>query len=79
MNEHEKLFRKLNKKHRAQLEELVETLVARNFQGLNVVKLSGYEKYRVRKGWFRIVFHYENNILVIDRIRLKNEDTYKNL
>ncbi|KKW33434.1 MAG: hypothetical protein UY78_C0012G0019 [Parcubacteria group bacterium GW2011_GWA1_53_13] len=79
MNEHEKLFRKLNKKQRGQLEALVEVLVTGNFQSLNVVKLSGYEKYRVRKGWFRIVFHYEGGGLIIDRIRLRNEDTYKNL
>lgn len=79
MNEHEKLFRKLNKKHRGQLEELVGNLVAKNFQGIDVVKLSGHEKYRARKGWFRIVFHYKNNLPIIDRIRLRNEDTYKNL
>ena len=79
MNEIEKLFRKLNKKHRAQLEKLVAVLVAKNFTDLDITKLAGYEKYRVKKGYFRIVFHYANNLLTIDRIRLRNEDTYRNL
>ncbi len=79
MNEHEKLLRKLNKKQRAQLEEMVERLLTRNFHSLNVVRLSGHEKFRVRKGRLRIVFHYEHQVLIIDHIGLRNEGTYKNL
>ena len=79
MNEQEKLFQKLNKKQRRQLEALMGALLARNFKSLTISKLSGYEQYRVKKGHFRIVFHYEDEELIIDRIRLRNEDTYKNL
>ena len=57
----------------------MEPLERRDFQGFDIVKLSGHEKYRVKKGHFRVVFHYEKGIFTVDRIRLRDEDTYKNL
>lgn len=79
MDQNEKLLRKLDKKRRAQLQEILVALLAGQLQGLNITKLGGSDKFRLRKGWFRIIFHYENNLPVIDSLKLRNEKTYKGL
>ena len=44
---------------------------------LDVKKLSGGGYYRVRKGIFRIIFHFESDNVAIDAIRFRNEKTYR--
>ena len=44
---------------------------------LNIKKLQNSDFYRVRKGRFRIIFHIEKKTVVIDSIKLRNENTYK--
>ena len=39
--------------------------------------LTGMSQYRTRIGDWRIKFHYVNEILIIDEVRRKNENTYK--
>ena len=61
------------------LDQLIIDLIARE-PNLNIVKLQGGDIYRVRKGRFRLIFHYENKgELIIDSIKIRNEDTYRNL
>lgn len=77
MNPIEKLFRKIRADERAILNKLIKKLEHRETSSLQIMKLSGYDCYRVRKGIFRIIFHYDKNILVIDAVRLRNEKTYR--
>ncbi len=78
MREIEKLLRKISRKNRETLLMLVEALIGKDHKGLIVKKLKGSDFYRVRKGSFRVIFHYNNNgDIVIDSIRLRNEKTYK--
>ena len=77
MDSIEKLFRKISADERVLLSEISKKLVSGDTKGLRIKKLSGSDFYRLRKGIFRIIFHYENKILVIDSIRIKNEKTYR--
>lgn len=77
MNHIEKLFRKINKKDREVLLKTLNLILARNLKELVAIKLSASDFYRVRKGNFRIIFHYEGEETVIDAVRLRNEGTYK--
>ncbi len=87
-----KLFKKISKKDRESLKSLVLSLqetkpssaksacrfssgVAR--KNLNIKKLQNSDFYRVRKGRFRIIFHIDKKDVIIDSIKLRNENTYK--
>lgn len=77
MDNIEKLFRKISAEERLLLSEISKKLIGGETLGLQIKKLSGSDFYRLRKGIFRIIFHYENKVPVIDSIRLKNEKTYR--
>lgn len=78
MNKIEKLLRKISKKDRETLLYAIEELLTgKDTQHLKPTKLEGLELYRIRKGNFRIIFHKENGIVVIDSIKIRNENTYK--
>ncbi|MDO8664123.1 MAG: hypothetical protein Q7K44_01015 [Candidatus Liptonbacteria bacterium] len=77
MDSIEKLFRKINADERALLSEISQKLISGDTAGLQIKKLSGSDFYRLRKGIFRIIFHYENEVSIIDSIRIKNEKTYR--
>ena len=74
-----KLFKKLPpEEQRALLQLLKDIANAEKRRSLEMKKLSGGEFYRVRKGNFRVIFHFENDDeVVIDAIRLRNEKTYR--
>ena len=78
MEEIEKLFRKITKKERNQLDQYVKAL-QEDSTGFSVVKLKGSDFYRARKGRWRFIFHYEGKDVVIDNIRLRDEKTYRNV
>ena len=46
---------------------------------LDIKKLSDGEHYRARKGNFRIIYHFENDRIVTDSVRLRNENTYRDI
>jgi len=76
MNKIEKLLRKINKKNRERLLKLILKLLQDNKKGLNIKKLINTDFYRLRSGRFRIIFHYENKEIIIDSIKLRDENTY---
>jgi len=76
MDRIEKLFRKISAGERELLLSISKKLMNGEIAGLNIKKLSGSDFYRLRKGVFRIIFHYKNKIPIVDSIRLKNERTY---
>lgn len=77
MDKNAKFFRKLSPKQQDLLNTIIARLVSGTQQGLVIKKLTGSDYFRLRKGPFRIIFHYEDNEVVIDTVRLKNEATYK--
>ncbi len=79
MDKIEKLFRKISKKDRAIIEEVIEILELGKKDGLGVKKIIGTNFFRVRVKNFRIIFHYEYGNITIDGIKTRNENTYKNL
>jgi len=77
MDEIEKLFRKISQKDRNFLQSLIDDLLSKN-KNLNIKKLKGSDFYRLRKGKFRIIFHYGSTREInIDSIRMCGENTYK--
>ena len=80
MREIEKLLRKISAKERAVLLAFLEQLLAKKHGGLDVKKLKGSDFYRARKGNFRIIFHYdEENNIVVDSVRLRDDNTYRDI
>lgn len=78
MNDIEKLFRKISKKERVLLLEIVASLIKKNHACLTIKKLEQSDFYRLRKGNFRIIFHYnKTDEVIVDAVRLKGEDPYK--
>ncbi len=77
MQEIEKLFRKISKKDRQSLRENISLLMQKKHKGFDIKKLQGSSFFRMRTGVFRIIFHYGEGEVVIDSVRLRNENTYK--
>jgi len=75
----EKLLKKIKKKDRQRLLEIVSKLRNNEIQGLNIQKIKKSDFYRLRTRRFRIIFHYQKNKTFIDSIKLRNEKTYKRL
>ena len=78
MNKIEKLLRKISENDRRKLLELIK-FILNNEKKLKVVKIKKSDFFRVRYGKFRIIFHKENKEIIIDSIKSRNENTYKNL
>lgn len=74
-----KLFRKINKKDRKKLLNIITDLVSGSIKGLNVQKIKNTDFYRLKSGRFRIIFHFHNKEIIIDSIKLRNKTTYKKL
>ena len=79
MNKLEKLFRKLSSKDGALLRTIIGQLEQGKTKGLNIIKVTGTDFYRLKKRHFRIIYHFEHGEAIIDSVRLRNEKTYKNL
>jgi mRNA-degrading endonuclease RelE of RelBE toxin-antitoxin system len=73
----EKLFRKISRHDRTMILDIIEKLISGDKKELNIVKVKNTDFYRVKKGNFRILYHFEKKEVVIDSIKLRNEKTYK--
>ncbi|MDA3840280.1 MAG: type II toxin-antitoxin system RelE/ParE family toxin [Patescibacteria group bacterium] len=78
MNNIEKLLKKISKKDREKLLEIIKRLLSGD-KKLKSIKIKNSDFYRLRYGDYRIIFHKESGILVIDSIRMRGDNTYKNL
>lgn len=72
MDKIDKFLRKISKKDREKINDLVFKIINRDFSGLDYKKLKGYSNiYRIRKGNIRIIFTINEdeivNIISIDR------------
>lgn len=80
MDKKEKLFRKISSKDRLLLSKIVDQLAVGSKAGLHITKIKDTDFFKLRKGNFRIIFHYgAGKVPTIDSIRLRNEKTYRNL
>jgi len=77
MDKIEKLFRKISKDEIQLLKELINNLILKKTEGMNIVKIEDTDFFRLKKRKFRIIFHYNNKDIIIDSIKLRNEKTYK--
>ena len=79
MDKIDKFLIKISKKDRKKIDDLVCSIISRDFTGLNYKKLKGYSNiYRVRKRDIRITFTVdENDTVDIISIGRKQEDIYK--
>mgnify|MGYP001579195472 CR=1 FL=1 len=78
MDKIEKLFRRLSPKDRAFLRATIDALHDGEKKGLQIKKLAGSDFHRLRKGIFRIIFHYDKaHTVIIDSIRIRSEKTYR--
>lgn len=74
----DKLFRKISPKDQVLLLELLNEIKDPELRAvLQTKKLAGGKYFRVRKRNFRIIFHFKDNRVAIDEIRLRNEKTYR--
>ncbi len=73
----EKLFRKIRKQDREMIAELINKLINGDKKGLDIVKIKNTDFYRAKKGNFRIIYHLEKKEIIIDSIKLRNENTHK--
>ncbi|MEK7515819.1 MAG: hypothetical protein AAB555_02750 [Patescibacteria group bacterium] len=77
MNDIEKLLHKVHPHDKIVLLAILHALRHGELEGLRAEKMSGSDFYKMRKGNFRFVFHYEGNAIVVDTVRLRNEKTYR--
>ena len=77
MNNLKKLFSKISKKERNLLMDILNKLVAGNHAGLDIIKVKDSDFFRLKKGRFRIIFHYYQKDIIIDSVKIRNEKTYK--
>ena len=78
MNEIEKFLQKRSLKERQKIEELIDNVISDNSK-LKIIKIKNTDFYRVRHGKFRVIFHKEGRTIIVDNIRFRNDNTYKNL
>lgn len=75
-----KLLKRASRKDRESLLILMRAIKdAETRKLLDIKKLSDSEHFRVRKGNFRIIYHLENDMVVTDSVRFRNEKTYRGI
>ena len=77
MKKLKKLLKKLHPKDRKLAQFIINRLVARDFFGLNIVKLkSQKDLFRVKAGRLRIVYNLTDDTIIIKQVGLRSEKTY---
>ena len=72
-----KLLKKIAKKDRLALLDIVERLINGD-KAIEVIKIKNTDLYRAKYKNFRIIFHKEGEV-IIDSIKMRNDTTYNNL
>lgn len=77
MTKLEKFLRRLTAKRRAQIEPVIARVVVRDFLGLHINKLSGFDdRFRVRQGDIRIIFSRTQEEVRLLRVEFRGDTTY---
>ena len=77
MREIEKFLRKLSAKEKSGLKERISKLIELDWKNLDIKKLSGEEKFRMKFGRIRVIFVMSRQNVKIIKIDWRNESTYK--
>ena len=78
MDEIKKLFRKIPKKDRLLIEDILQKLLKKQLKGLKIQKLKGYKYiFRIRAGDYRIFYYHKDNEIILKTIKQRNESTYR--
>jgi len=73
-----KLLSRFNRKEGEIIELLIEKIISRNWDNLDIKKLKGYRDiFRLRKGDIRIIYQIINKRVSILNIANRKETTYK--
>ena len=75
MDSTQKLLKKINKKDKSRILEVIRKLLKGELQG---IKLTDKNQYRVRIGDYRIKYIIKDRNIIIEEVRRRNENTYKN-
>ena len=79
MDKIQKALAKLPREHRQNFDALMVKLMARDFLGLNMVKMKGQKDiYRVKHGRLRVIFRMNQQGLFVMGASLRSEKTYRN-
>lgn len=79
MDKIKKLLKKISWKDREKLLEGIKLLKLDKGAALDISKIKGSSFFRLRIGKYRIIFHYQDDRIKIDSIKLRDKDTYKGL
>ena len=78
MDRIQKALQKLEPKEQKVVKEILNKLLAKHFENLNIQKLQGHmEIFRVRKGNLRIIFRQTNKDIFILAVERRSEKTYR--
>ncbi len=80
MDKISKSLKKLNKKELIQIKSVLNLLFSNKLDGLDIKKIKGRKDiFRVRRGYFRIIYRFDNGNIYILAIERRNEKTYSGL
>ena len=79
MDKIKKLFKRLAPSEKKDILLVLSSLASGSLGGLDVKKIVGTDYWRIRAGRCRVIFKKESGENVVYEIRLRNENTYKNL
>ena len=72
-----KLLSRFNREEREIIELLIEKIISRNWDGLDIKKLKGHQDiFRLRKGKIRIIFTKIDKDIRVINIERRKETTY---
>jgi mRNA-degrading endonuclease RelE of RelBE toxin-antitoxin system len=73
-----KALKKLTPKERKTIDTILEKIVNKSFESLDIKALKGYKNiYRVRKESIRIIFEIDKEKVIILAVERRSEKTYK--
>lgn len=77
MDKIQKLLAKIPPKDKKRIDETIELLIARQWETLDVKKLSGFNEWRARVGNYRIKFYLEHDgrVTIFD-VQRRSSHTY---
>lgn len=80
MDKLKKLLLRISEHDRRELQAIIFLIMKNDLTLLSVKKVSGHQNvFRVRSGRYRVIFKKEETMPRILDIRLRNENTYKNI
>ena len=78
MDKVKKAVAKLPKEYKSKFDWLMLKLWARDFSGLDMIKLKGQnDLFRVKKSRLRVIFRLTKNNIEVLQVDLRNEKTYR--